>query len=314
MGNLRIPSMRISSEHVAGVLKFLDQRAEAKAAPVAPTPPLRFPHDFPGARPTLQRDLKLLGDHGSDADVIIELDALYEESAAVMVASAEGMDAAEQRPEDIVDLTVRASQEEITALLDAVEAIPAGAITVLPKGMNIEFQPVDEGAVAQESRDKAVQGECSTIPSCPEGGRENEGDQLASEPAMKPVAPPQVHRAAEVAPERVAPAPVPTVRHSQPAKRGGKTAAQERLHSAAPITTKAPTPTPAFISRPDPMTVRRERLTKAIGWLKREHRILVSVVDRDAALRTYSVSGKRYTMLADHVIDYAVSLGMAIDG
>lgn len=227
MGNLRTPSMRISSEHVAGVLKFLDQRAEAKAAPVAPTPPLRFPQDFPGARPTLQRDLKLLDDHGSNADVMIELDALYEESAAAMIASAEGIEAADKQLADVVDIP-------------------------LPAPKPIQEEP-----------------------------------QLALVPAEQPF---------------------------QPAKRVGKAAAQERLQSAARITTKAPRPTPAFISRPDPMTVRRERLTKAIGWLKREHRILVSVVDRDAALRTYSVSGKRYTMLADHVIDYAVALGMAIDG
>ncbi len=261
MGNLRIPRMRISSEHVAGMLRFLDRQAEAKAAPIS-TPKLRFPEDFPGARPTLQRDLQLLDQHGSDADVMIELDALYEDSAAAMIASVQGIEAAE------------------SSLNDFADGLGSSAVERPTEGTEL-------------------------------------GDQVAPDgisDGLQAIAPVQIRPQTNPSPKRVpAQAPVATVRHVQPARQVGKTAAQERLFSSLPLTSKK-VAAPSITLRPDPLAERRERLNRAIVWLKREHRILVTVVDREALVRQYLVSGKRDRMLADHVIDYAVSLGMPING
>ena len=49
---------------------------------------------------------------------------------------------------------------------------------------------------------------------------------------------------------------------------------------------------------------RRARLAAATAFLKRRC-ILVTVVDRDAPIRTYRVSGKREPMLAEGVIAIA---------
>ncbi len=53
-----------------------------------------------------------------------------------------------------------------------------------------------------------------------------------------------------------------------------------------------------------PIATRRERLTAAIAYLKRRC-ILVDVVDREAQIRTYRVSGKRDPKLAEEVIQIA---------
>jgi len=55
--------------------------------------------------------------------------------------------------------------------------------------------------------------------------------------------------------------------------------------------------------------LRRQRLQAAIAFLARTG-ILVTVVDRDALIRQYRVSGKREKKLADEVIAIAVERGL----
>lgn len=59
----------------------------------------------------------------------------------------------------------------------------------------------------------------------------------------------------------------------------------------------------------DPIAQRREAIEQAIRFL-RARCILVTWTDRNAMIRKYRVSGKRDTMLAEQVIEHAVSLGM----
>lgn len=59
-----------------------------------------------------------------------------------------------------------------------------------------------------------------------------------------------------------------------------------------------------------PPHLRMERLHSATAFLKARC-VLVMVVNRDALVREYRVSGKRYAMLAEDVIKFAQSLGMA---
>lgn len=59
----------------------------------------------------------------------------------------------------------------------------------------------------------------------------------------------------------------------------------------------------------DPIAQRREAIERATRFLKARC-ILVTITDRNAMIRKYRVSGKRDTMLAEQVIEYAVSLGM----
>lgn len=66
-------------------------------------------------------------------------------------------------------------------------------------------------------------------------------------------------------------------------------------------------------ARPAPYELRRIRLERAIAHLKRQC-ILVSVVNRDAQIRTYRVSGKREPMLAEDVIAHAIAKGMEAQG
>lgn len=54
---------------------------------------------------------------------------------------------------------------------------------------------------------------------------------------------------------------------------------------------------------------RRAALQRAVRFLKARC-VLVDPVDRMAAVRRYRVSGKRDTMMAEDVIEHAVSLGM----
>jgi hypothetical protein len=60
---------------------------------------------------------------------------------------------------------------------------------------------------------------------------------------------------------------------------------------------------------PMPTELRRQRLQAAIAFLARTG-ILVTVVDRDALIRQYRVSGKREKKLADEVIAIAVERGL----
>lgn len=55
---------------------------------------------------------------------------------------------------------------------------------------------------------------------------------------------------------------------------------------------------------------RAARIAGAIAFLKSQA-ILVSVVDRDADIRTYRVSGKKYALLAEEVIEIAIAKGWA---
>lgn len=59
----------------------------------------------------------------------------------------------------------------------------------------------------------------------------------------------------------------------------------------------------------DPIARRREAIESAIRFLK-SRCILVTITDRNAMIRKYRVIGKREAMLAEQVIEYAVSLGM----
>lgn len=70
---------------------------------------------------------------------------------------------------------------------------------------------------------------------------------------------------------------------------------------------------PAPVLRADPIAERRELLDAAIRFLKARC-ILVDCTDRSAMVRRYRVSGKRDTMLAEHVIEHARSLGMGEQG
>lgn len=65
----------------------------------------------------------------------------------------------------------------------------------------------------------------------------------------------------------------------------------------------------APVLKSDPIAERRAMLDAAIRFLKARC-ILVDCTDRSAMVRRYRVSGKREPMLAEHVIDYARSLGM----
>ncbi len=58
----------------------------------------------------------------------------------------------------------------------------------------------------------------------------------------------------------------------------------------------------------DPIAERRARIEGATAFLKRRC-ILVSVVNREAQIRTYRVSGKRDPMLLDEVVAFAMERG-----
>ncbi len=60
-----------------------------------------------------------------------------------------------------------------------------------------------------------------------------------------------------------------------------------------------------------PFAARRQRLDAAIAFLKRQG-ILVSVVDRDAPIRKYRVSGKLDPRFAEEVIEIAVARGLEL--
>ncbi|MFX8976561.1 hypothetical protein ABTN19_19445, partial [Acinetobacter baumannii] len=60
-----------------------------------------------------------------------------------------------------------------------------------------------------------------------------------------------------------------------------------------------------FILPPNPLDARRQRLQRAIDWLN-QHAWFVQIVNREAAVRTYRVSGKRDAMLAEDVIRIAI--------
>lgn len=64
-----------------------------------------------------------------------------------------------------------------------------------------------------------------------------------------------------------------------------------------------------FILPPNPLEARRQRLQRAIDWLN-QHAWFVQVVNREAAVRTYRVAGKRDAMLAEDVIRIAIEKGM----
>lgn len=64
-----------------------------------------------------------------------------------------------------------------------------------------------------------------------------------------------------------------------------------------------------FILPPNPLEARRQRLQRAIDWLN-QHAWFVQVVNREAAVRTYRVAGKRDAMLAEDVIRVAIEKGM----
>lgn len=64
-----------------------------------------------------------------------------------------------------------------------------------------------------------------------------------------------------------------------------------------------------FALPPNPLEERRARLQRAIVWLN-THAFFVQIVDRDAAVRMYRVSGKRDAMLAEDVIRVAIDKGM----
>lgn len=175
-----------------------------------------------------------------------------------------------------------------------------------------QLQPsLESSSGGQEPDEKAVEAARSDSRSSPEGGSVNVGILPARESTTKRQPEPTEQSAAEVPSVRVAPAPARTVikvPEGAPAPR--RTAAQERLFSRAPLTTGAKlTARPTL--RPCPLAAKREQLARAIAYLKREHAILITVWDRDAPVRTYRVSGRKFAIYADDVIDLAVEKGMA---
>lgn len=72
---------------------------------------------------------------------------------------------------------------------------------------------------------------------------------------------------------------------------------------------KAERAIPKFTLPPNPLEARRQRLQRAIDWLN-QHAWFVQVVNREAAVRTYRVAGKRDAMLAEDVIRVAIEKGM----
>ncbi len=72
---------------------------------------------------------------------------------------------------------------------------------------------------------------------------------------------------------------------------------------------KAERTIPKFTLPPNPLEARRQRLQRAIDWLN-QHAWFVQVVNREAAVRTYRVAGKRDAMLAEDVIRVAIEKGM----
>jgi hypothetical protein len=65
----------------------------------------------------------------------------------------------------------------------------------------------------------------------------------------------------------------------------------------------------AFTPPPNPLEERRARLQRAIDFLN-TRAWFVQIVNRDAAVRTYRVAGKRDAMLAEDVIRVAIEKGM----
>ncbi len=63
-----------------------------------------------------------------------------------------------------------------------------------------------------------------------------------------------------------------------------------------------------FTMPPNPLEARRQRLQRAIDWLN-THAWFVQIVNREAAVRTYRVAGKRDPMLAEDVIRVAIEKG-----
>ena len=66
---------------------------------------------------------------------------------------------------------------------------------------------------------------------------------------------------------------------------------------------------PKFTLPPNPVEARRARLQRAIDWLN-AHAWFVSIVNREALVRTDRVAGKRDAMLAEDVIRVAIEKGM----
>ena len=88
--------------------------------------------------------------------------------------------------------------------------------------------------------------------------------------------------------------------------------------SSTPKVERTPEPRAPRVHKPAPgrdwMAEQAAKLTEAIAWLKRERCVLVSVADREAAIRTYRVSGRRDSLLAAEVIEHAIALGMPACG
>lgn len=79
--------------------------------------------------------------------------------------------------------------------------------------------------------------------------------------------------------------------------------------SPSPEPDKGDAPCP--VAKADLFELRRRNLDGAIAHLKRKG-CLVQVVDRDAQIRQYRVSGRMGAMLAEHVIEHAVMHGFEV--
>lgn len=96
-----------------------------------------------------------------------------------------------------------------------------------------------------------------------------------------------------------------------PSRQMGKTAAQERL---ARLPLVSPGKAGGRALPPCPIEARRQRLTRAINWLRAERGMGVRVVDREAEIRQYQVGNCGTHMFAEAVIDFAIEAGMPVDG
>lgn len=171
--------------------------------------------------------------------------------------------------------------------------------------------------------EKGVQGVRTDSPSCPEPGSVYVGRRSPRESGIKQ-AKHGGSPATEAAPERKATAPVAATKnghdtHSRSAVSSQDTPGASGTARKAPsavssgtasrISDRAPQSSPAYANN---WLGRRHQVRDAvIAWLKARC-ILVTVVDRDALVRTYRISGKLYAHTLEQVVEYAASLGFEV--
>lgn len=129
-------------------------------------------------------------------------------------------------------------------------------------------------------------------------GRRRSGGR-SGRASTKDVAPRRVHRTAEATrPDRIE-------RHTAASIEAVRPAATENLAASRTQISSPPAEPPKPTNW---IEQRHQRIAGAIAFLKSQA-ILVSVVDRDAPVRTYRASGKKYSLLAEEVVELAIEKG-----